>query len=104
MVQTSTGGLYLTGDTLLSIVVSRGGEDLKIAELLLQYVANKKIRLSYGGRRVEDLAAGDYAMIDVLNTVPLLEWPAILPFQSQRKAFTSCYRRRGKYTECMVGF
>jgi ankyrin repeat protein len=95
----------LAGNTPLNIVVSRGGrQDLKIAELLLQYGVNKKTRLSYGGRTVEDLAAGDNAMINMLNTAPLLEGPAILPFQSQQKAFTSCYRRRGKYTECMLRF
>lgn len=68
-----------------------GREDLKIAELLLQYGTNKKIRLPYGGKTVEDLAAGDNAIIDVLNTVPLLEGPAILPFRANEKL---CPRQR----------
>ncbi|KAN0112774.1 ankyrin repeat containing protein [Hyaloscypha variabilis] len=65
------------GATPLCIAVRRG--DLKSAEVLLQYGANKKIRLPEGGRTVEDLAAGDNSMIDMLNTAPLLEGPPILP-------------------------
>jgi ankyrin repeat protein len=76
----------LAGDTPLSTAVRRGSnEDLKIVELLLQYGANKKILLSNGGKTVEDLAAGDNAMIDMLNTVPLLEGPAILPSRVNEK-------------------
>lgn len=76
----------LAGNTPLCIAVRRGrGQDLKLAELLLQYGANKKTRLPLGGRTVEDLAAGDNAMIDVLNTVPLIEGPPILPSRANQK-------------------